>query len=165
MLKRVLSYDTTRKAEVRSITDDLNAVIAESGTSGWRLFGAGTLSASTSVAHSGAQALALTGRTASWNGIAQDVTSRLTNGKSYTTTAWVRTQSGTPSARATLALTAGGSTSYVSLTPSTTVNANGWTQLSGTATVSWSGTLSAATFYVETDAGTDGYYLDDVSVR
>jgi secondary thiamine-phosphate synthase enzyme len=31
MFKRVLSYDTTRKAEIRSITDDLNAAVAESG--------------------------------------------------------------------------------------------------------------------------------------
>jgi arabinoxylan arabinofuranohydrolase len=138
---------------------------AESGTASWRLFGAGTLSANTSVAHAGTQSLSITGRTASWNGIAQDVTSRLTNGRTYTANAWVRSQSGTPSARATLALTAGGTTSYVSLTPAATVNANGWTLLSGTATVSWSGTLSSATFYVETDAGTDGYYLDDVSLR
>lgn len=137
----------------------------ENGVTGWRVFGAGTLTSTTSVAHGGARALSITGRTASWNGIAQDVTSRLTNGKTYTTNAWVRTQSGTPAARATLAVTAGGTTSYVSLTPSTTVNSSGWTLLSGTAAVSWSGTLSNATLYVETDSGTDGYYLDDVSLR
>jgi arabinoxylan arabinofuranohydrolase len=138
---------------------------AENGTTGWRVFGAGTLSSSTAVAHAGSRSLAITGRTASWNGIAQDVTAGLTNGRSYTANAWVRTQSGTPAARMTLAVTAGGSTSYVSLTPATTVNPNGWTLLSGTAAVSWSGTLSGATLYVETDAGTDGYYLDDVSLQ
>jgi secondary thiamine-phosphate synthase enzyme len=31
MFKRVLAYDTTHKAEIRSITDDLNAAVAESG--------------------------------------------------------------------------------------------------------------------------------------
>jgi hypothetical protein len=137
----------------------------ENGTTGWRVFGSGTLSSNTSVVHGGSRSLAITGRTASWNGIAQDVTSRLTNGKTYTTNAWIRTQSGTPAARATLAVAAGGSTSYVSLTPATTVNSGGWTLLSGTAAVSWSGSLTSATLYVETDAGTDGYYLDDVSLR
>ena len=37
-----------------------------------------------------------------WNGISQDVTSKLTNGRSYTTSVWVRTQSGTPGAKVTL---------------------------------------------------------------
>jgi hypothetical protein len=36
---------------------------------------------------------------------------------------------------------------------------------SGTANVSWSGTLSSATFYVETTAGTDSFYIDDASFR
>jgi secondary thiamine-phosphate synthase enzyme len=31
MFKRILSYDTTRKAEIRTITRDLNAAVAESG--------------------------------------------------------------------------------------------------------------------------------------
>jgi hypothetical protein len=137
----------------------------EAGTSGWGVFGAGTLASNTSVVHGGAQSLLLTGRTASWNGISQDVTSKLTNGRSYTTSVWVRTQSGTPGAKVTLALTANGSTSYISLTPVTTVNASGWTLLSGTATVSWSGTLSSALFYVETTAGTDSYYIDDASFQ
>jgi arabinoxylan arabinofuranohydrolase len=146
-------------------TDAITNGNAENGATGWRVFGAGTLTSNTSPVHGGGRSLALTGRTASWNGIAQDVTSRLTNGRTYTTTAWVRSQTGTPSARATLAITAGGNTSYRSLTPSTPVNSGGWTQLSGTATVSWSGTLSSATFYVETDSGSDAYYLDDVSLQ
>ncbi|WP_426514735.1 family 43 glycosylhydrolase [Dactylosporangium sp. McL0621] len=136
----------------------------EGGPSGWTVFGAGTLAGST-VAHGGSQSLLLTGRTASWNGPAQDVTSKLTNGHSYATSVWVRSQSGTPSAKVTLAVTANGTTNYVQLTPAATVNANGWTQLSGTATVSWTGTLTGATLYVETAAGTDGLYLDDASLQ
>jgi hypothetical protein len=137
----------------------------ESGTSSWSVFGAGTLSANTSVVHGGAQSLLISGRTASWNGISQNVTSRLTNGRSYTTNVWVRSQSGTPSAKVTLAVTANGTTSYITLAPAAAVNSSGWTLLSGTATVSWSGTLSSATFYVETAAGTDSFYIDDASFR
>jgi hypothetical protein len=54
---------------------------------------------------------------------------------------------------------------YVQLTPAATVNAGGWTQLTGTATVSFSGTLTGATLYVGTAAGTDGLYLDDASMQ
>ncbi len=136
----------------------------ESGTTGWTVFGAGSLSTST-VAHGGSQSLLISGRTSSWNGAGQSVTSKLTSGSSYTTSVWVRSQTGTPSAKVTLAVTAGGTTSYVQLTPAATVNANGWTQLTGTATVSWTGTLTGATFYVETAAGTDNLLIDDASIQ
>lgn len=135
----------------------------EAGTTGWAVFGSGTLTSNTSVFHSGTHSLLITGRTASWNGISQTVTSKLTNGKSYTTSVWVRTQSGTPSAKVTLALTVNGSTSFITLAPNTVVNASGWTLLSGTATVSWSGTVSNAIWYVETASGTDNFFIDDAS--
>ncbi|MFC8801098.1 non-reducing end alpha-L-arabinofuranosidase family hydrolase [Promicromonospora sp. NPDC057138] len=134
----------------------------ENGTTGWSVFGAGSLASSTSVVHGGSRSLSQTGRTASWNGPAQTVTSALTNSTSYSASVWVRSQSGTPTGRVTLAVTAGGTTSYINLAQGA-VNSSGWTQLTGTATVSWSGTLSSATFYVETAAGTDSLYVDDAS--
>ena len=137
----------------------------EAGTAGWQVFGSGTLTPSTSPAHSGARALAISGRAAAWNGISQNVTARLVSGRSYTTNVWVRTQNGTPGAHATLALTSNGTTSFIALTPTTTVSPSGWTLLSGTATVSWTGTLSSATFYVETAAGTDSFLIDDASFQ
>jgi len=136
----------------------------EDGTTGWTASG-GTLSSATNVAHAGSRSLLTSGRTASWQGPHQNVTSSLTNGKSYTTSVWVRSQSGTPSAKATLTYTANGTTNYLQLTPAQTVNTNGWTQLTGTATVSWTGTLTNASFYVETAAGTDGLYIDDASFQ
>jgi arabinoxylan arabinofuranohydrolase len=137
----------------------------ESGATGWGVFGSGALSPNTSVVHGGTRSLLIAGRTASWQGIRQDVTAKLVNGKSYATSVWVRTQSGTPSAKVTLALTANATTSYVQLAPATSVNPNGWTQLTGTATVSWTGTLTSANLYIETAAGTDGYYLDDATFQ
>jgi hypothetical protein len=35
----------------------------------------------------------------------------------------------------------------------------------GTVTVSWTGMLTSATFYVETTAGTGSFTIDDVSFR
>jgi hypothetical protein len=135
----------------------------ESGTTGWSVFGAGSLSAVTSPVHGGTRSLLHTGRTASWNGPRQVVTSLLSNGSSYTTSVWVRMQSGTASAKVTLQLTANGNTSYFTLAPAASVNSTGWTQLTGTTTVSWSGTLSSANFYVETTSGTASFYIDDAS--
>jgi len=137
---------------------------AESGTSGWSAFGAGTIAANTSVVHSGAGSLLRSGRTASWNGPSQDLTSKLTNGKSYATTIWMRTQSGAPTGKVTLAVTANGTTNFLTLAQGA-VNSSGWTQLTGTTTVSWSGTLSSARFYVETAAGTDNFLIDDASMQ
>jgi hypothetical protein len=136
----------------------------ESGTSGWSVFGSGTLAANTSVVHSGNDSLLMTGRTASWNGPSQDLTSKVTNGKTYTTNVWVRTQTGTPTDKVTLAVTANGTTSFITLAQGT-VNSSGWTLLSGTATVSWTGALTQARFYVETAAGTDNLFVDDASIQ
>ncbi|MEU4574250.1 family 43 glycosylhydrolase [Nonomuraea sp. NPDC023979] len=136
----------------------------EDGTTGWTTSG-GTLTSAADVARTGSRSLLNSGRTAAWNGPHQSLTGRLANGRSYTTSVWVRSQSGTPSAKATLAVTANGATNYHQLTPARTVGANGWTQLTGTTTVSWTGTLTGASFYVETVAGTDGLYVDDASFR
>ena len=136
----------------------------ESGTSGWSVFGSGTLAASTSVVHSGADSLLITGRTASWNGPSQILTSQLTNGKSYTTNVWMRTQTGAPTGKVTLMLTANGTTNFLTLAQGA-VNSSGWTLLTGTTTVSWSGTLSSARFYVETLSGTDSFFIDDASMQ
>jgi hypothetical protein len=136
----------------------------ESGTSGWSVFGGGAIAANTSVVHSGAAALLRTGRTAAWNGPSQDLTSKVTNGKNYTTNVWMRTQSGTPTGRVTLALTANGTTNFVTLAQGA-VNPAGWTLLTGTTTISWSGTLSSARFYVETNSGTDSFSIDDASMQ
>jgi hypothetical protein len=136
----------------------------ESGTSGWSVFGSGSLAANTSVVHSGADSLQITGRTASWNGPSQDLTSRVTNGKSYSTNVWMRSLSGSPTGKVTLAVTANGTTNFITLAQGA-VNSSGWTLLSGTATVSWSGTLSTARFYVETTAGTDSFLIDDASMQ
>jgi hypothetical protein len=136
----------------------------EAGTSGWSVFGGGTLATNTGVVHGGANSLLRNGRTASWNGPSQDLTSRLSNGRSYSTTVWMRTQSGSPVGKVTLAVTANGSTNYVTLAQAA-VNASGWTSVTGTATVSWSGTLSSARFYVETASGTDNFFIDDASMQ
>jgi arabinoxylan arabinofuranohydrolase len=74
----------------------------------------------------------------------------LTNGRSYTTSVWARAQTGTATAKVTLQVTANGSTSYITLAPSTGINASGW---------------SSASLYVETASETSGFYIDDASFK
>jgi len=146
-------------------TELLSNGTIESGTTGWSIFGSGSLAANTATVHGGTRSLLITGRTAAWNGPGQSVTSLLANGKSYATSVWVRTQSGTATAKVTLQMTVSGTTSFVTLAPAVAINSSGWTQLSGTATVSWTGTLSSATLYVETTAGTASFFIDDASFK
>jgi hypothetical protein len=136
----------------------------ESGTASWVVNGAGTLSSDTAQFHGGARSLKITGRTASWNGIGQNLSSAAfpSSGRSYTVSVWVRAESGAPTAVATLRLTAS-TTTYINMA-SVGINANGWTLLSGTASVTWSGTLTGVLFYVETATGTDNFSIDDAAL-
>jgi beta-xylosidase len=137
----------------------------EAGTTNWVVNGVGTLSSDTTQFHGGTKSVKITGRTSNWNGIGQNValSNFPTSGQNVTVSVWVRSQTGTPTAIATVRLTAS-STTYVQLA-SAAVNSTGWTQLTGTVPVSWSGTLTGVLFYVETSAGTDNIYIDDANLH
>jgi hypothetical protein len=136
----------------------------ESGTTNWVVNGVGTLSSDTTQFHGGTHSVKITGRTSAWNGIGQNVavSNFPTSGQNWTVSVWVRSQTGTPTAVATVRLTAS-TTTYVNLA-SAAINSTGWTQLTATTPVSWSGTLTGVLFYVETAAGTDNLYIDDASL-
>jgi hypothetical protein len=137
----------------------------ESGTTNWVVNGVGTLSSDTTQFHGGTHSVKITGRTSAWNGIGQNVavSNFPTSGQNWTVSVWVRSQTGTPTGVATVRLTAS-TTTYVNLA-SAAINSTGWTQLTGTVPVSWSGTLTGVLFYVETAAGTDNIYIDDASLH
>jgi arabinoxylan arabinofuranohydrolase len=78
---------------------------------------------------------------------------------------WARAKSPSfTAARITLRLTAGSTTTFVTMA-NAGVNRSGWTLLSGTTTVTWSGALTGVVFYVETAAGTDNFHIDDALLR
>jgi hypothetical protein len=77
----------------------------------------------------------------------------------------VRLASGTANARITLELATSTGTTWVTLAPNTAVNSTGWTKVSGSGTVSWSGTLNTARWFVETDTGTTTFYIDDAKMN
>ena len=112
--------------------------------------------------HGGLRSLKISGRTAAWNGPSQALTG-LVNGQTYTVRVWVRSQTGTPVAKATIKLTVGPTSTYLILAQAA-VNPSGWTLLTGKGIASWSGTLTSASFYVETAAGTANFYIDDAQL-
>jgi hypothetical protein len=135
----------------------------ESGTTGWSCNGC-TGSTITSPVFAGSQAYQAAARTATWAGPLQDVTSKVTNGQVRNSEVWVRLPSGTATVNVTLELNTSAGMSWISMTPNVAVNSTGWTKVSGSATVSWSGTLNTAKWFVQTTTGTTTFYIDDAKM-
>jgi len=134
-------------------------------TSGWFPFGSPTLTVETSQVHSGTYAAEVTGRTATYMGIAQSFAGILQVGQTYNVSAWVRLVSGTnQTMQLTIQKTDGSGTSY-GLFASGSVSSTGWTQLSGQYTFNPSGTITNLNLYAEVpSSSTASYYIDDVNL-
>src|SRR5262249_50288964 len=119
-------------------------------TSGWGQFGgAFSITAETSVVHSGTFAAQVTNRTQTFEGISQSILSVLTPGQTYNISAWVRLISGAnQNVQMTVQKIDVGGTTYASVN-SNSVSSTSWTQLSGQYTYNPSGTASGLTLYVE----------------
>ena len=132
-------------------------------TTGWFAFGSPTLMVESTQVHSGSYACAVTGRTATYMGIAQSLAGVLSSGQTYNVSAWVRLVSGgNQNMQLTMQKTDGSGTGYT-LIISNSVSSSSWTQLSGTYTYNPSGTVSALNFYAEVPTSTNAsYYIDDV---
>jgi len=136
----------------------------ESGTTGWSGFGC-SFTTSTTIYHSGTKSGYAYGRTATWNGISQSLLGKLTPGKTYIITAWLRLENAPSNGAtidATISKTDGSGTSYYQVCSSTGFN-NEWTPISGSYTLTVSGTLTGLLLYFEGPAAGINYYLDDVN--
>jgi hypothetical protein len=135
----------------------------ENGTNPWTGNG-GTLAQSTAQKRAGTYAGRITSRTAFWAGPVQDITSLLiANGQgTYNISAWLRKESDTGTGQVTIKLTYGGANHYRSV--SATYTSTTWTQLAGNVSITWSGTLTRAEFYVETPGNQDNFFVDDCSL-
>lgn len=134
-------------------------------TTGWEAFGPPTISAETSVVHSGNYAGLVADRTDTWNGIAQSFLGVLQPGQTYNVSVWIQLVSDSSQ---TVQFTAeqidGNGTTYTAVTAGS-VSAGTWTQLAGQFTLNVSGTLTNLTFYLEVPtSATVSYYVDDLQV-
>ncbi|SFR88357.1 nucleoside hydrolase-like domain-containing protein [Anaeromicropila populeti] len=150
-------------------TSSVGSIITNSGietgnTTGWVVNGAGTLTASTTQKHSGTYSLLHTGRTSTWNGPMQKLTSNVQNGVTYTCSGWVKLDNATSSTvKMTMKKVDRNGTSYSSISTKTASNSS-WIQLSGNYTLDVTGTLTELSIYFEGPSSGTNYYIDDISV-
>ncbi len=138
----------------------------ESGnTSGWTVNGIGTIAVSTAQKHNGSYSLYHTGRTAAWNGPLSNITSQVQSGQTYNCSGWVRLDNNSSASIVmTIKKVDGNGTSYTNVATGTGSNSS-WVQLSGSYTLTVSGTLNELSIYFEGPDSGINYYVDDVEVN
>ncbi|HWV48115.1 MAG TPA: family 43 glycosylhydrolase [Microbacterium sp.] len=122
------------------------------GTAGWMANDTAVLSKTTD-ARSGASALAVTGRTTTGSGPAQDVTAKLQHGVTYDVSAWVKYDNPASPATRPFVMTArygGGNTTYVNVTPAADIVRGEWGLLTGSFTVPSTQPIDDVRLFVET---------------
>ncbi|ETK32345.1 endo-1,4-beta-xylanase [Microbispora sp. ATCC PTA-5024] len=153
---------------VTSDTDPTRSGLAtdfESGTAqGWSPRASATLTPTADAAHGGGRSLAVTGRSASWDGPAISVLGKMAKGEKYTLSAWVRLGPDTPSGNLGLSIErhTNGTPSYERVAAPTAVPAGEWVHLTGTYTLAYD--VDFLSVYVESDSGTFPFYLDDFTL-
>jgi endo-1,4-beta-xylanase len=142
----------------------------ESGTTtGWTCWG-GSLtvvrgSPQSGVVHSGWSCALVSNRTQTWQGPVQSILGQLTAGKTYRFSAWVKLQdAASDHAGITVAQVDAAGTNYYGA-GSATVYRDLWTLLTGTFTLSVSGTLTRLDMYIEGPQPGASFFADDVCVE
>jgi endo-1,4-beta-xylanase len=144
----------------------------ETNTSGWSVFGGGaTISTATAQSHSGTRSLMIAGRTQAYQGPQYSVLGVVAPGTSYTLSVWGRLSGTTPTGSLTVTgyyACSGGTSNadnYFRWVEPTEASASSWTHLMAARvfpTCAGAGTMTAASFYVESPSATLSYYIDDV---
>lgn len=137
----------------------------ETGTAqGWSPRAAASLTATTDVAHGGAGSLAVTNRSDTWDGPAISVLGKMAKGSKYTLSAWVRLGPDTSSGNLGLSIErrTNGTPSYERVAAPKAIPAGQWVELTGTYTLAYD--VDFLSVYVESDAGTFPFYLDDFTL-
>ena len=156
---------TSSTHTISVIWDDQSNLLSnpgfESGTTDWSVFGDGNFLIVNDPVYAGTQALLMSGRTATWNGIARDVSGLLTAGMSYAYSAYARLGAGTDTCKLVLriAYTDGSDPEYINIVEQS-VGSDAWTALEGDFMYSPEAgkTVSNATLYLAGPvAGTDLY--------
>jgi hypothetical protein len=135
-----------------------------------------TLSTTTD-AHTGTTAIAVTGRSTTGSGPAQNVTGKVQHGVTYDVSAWVKYENPASPATKQFLITArygGGSTTFTNLSPATAVTRGSWGKVTGSFTIPASQALSDVRLFIETpwtstpstapDTHLMDFAVDDVSL-
>jgi len=135
----------------------------ESSTSGnWAARG-GTFARTTTQKYAGSYSGMSSNRTATWNGIKQSVLGKMNVGSTYILSGWARVSATSDTVKISVQRDDGSGTSYFNVATAT-CNNTGWTYLSGSFTLSVTGTLSILDVYFEGPASGVILYVDDANV-
>ena len=149
----------------------VSAVDFEDGATGpWGPRGGVTLTVTDAEAHAGTRSLAVTNRTADWQGVSASSTGLLEAGGTYTFSAWVKLPAGTAGTSgihftAEQTPAAGGSNTYTWIGSSVDTTADGWVQIGGTYVLPTD--VSSANLYIEAAAIGDShptFLVDDLVI-
>ena len=137
----------------------------ESGTANWSAMGSATLTAPTTLPHTGSRSGLLQNRTQTWEGISQSMLGLMQAGVTYNVSVWVRLVSGgSQTVLLTFKKTDGNGDNWTQGATGTATS-TGWTQISGSYTLTVSGTLTELTMYIEGPAAGVSFYADDFVVE
>lgn len=153
-----------------------NPGVESGSTEGWTANDSATLSTTTD-AHSGSTAIAVTGRGTTGSGPAQNVTGKVQHGVTYDVSAWVKYENPASPATKQFLITArygGGSATFTNLSPATAVTRGSWGKVTGSFTIPASQALSDVRIFIETpwtntpstapDTHLMDFAVDDVSL-
>ena len=139
----------------------------ESGAAeGWfARIGNEVLTVTDADAHGGTKSLLTTNRTGTFRGPAFNVTNVMFNGSRYRVSLWAKLAPGEPDAQLRVSLErrlGTNSSTFHTVINNTTVTANAWVRLVTTYDVALANT--GLTLYVESNAGTSPFYIDDFEI-
>lgn len=159
-------YTSTNSIPVQAATEDTSSVVVVNSTfeaddtTIWDGSGAILERVTTGAG----VCLKATGRTQGYMGPKIDLTGKIQGGKTYETSVWVKFDgAGTKKFKVTLDNMIGGTQGYNQMTNQVDVQANTWTQITGTFNCP-AGEVTKAKPYVECDDATTDFYIDDFKI-
>jgi len=143
----------------------ISTTFEDGALDGWSSRAGSVLANSTADAHGGARSLLVTNRVAVYDGPQISVSDKMYNGSAYSISVWVKlgpsaTQNDT--LRVSLQTTLAGTTSFHTVVSNTAVPLGAWVQLSiPNYAMGFAYDPGKAFVYVESNSGTQDFYIDD----
>ncbi|HUK00845.1 MAG TPA: endo-1,4-beta-xylanase [Steroidobacteraceae bacterium] len=140
----------------------------DGGLDGWSSRAGSTLTNTAADAHGGTQSLLITNRTAAYDGPQISVNNKMYNGSQYAISVWVKLAPSATQAdtlRVSLQTTLQGTTTYHTVVNNTPVPLGTWVYLSiPVYSMAFAYDPGQAFVYVESNSGTQSFYIDDFTL-
>ncbi|MDB6101852.1 MAG: Endo,4-beta-xylanase precursor [Gammaproteobacteria bacterium] len=143
----------------------ITTTFEDSALDGWSSRAGAALANSTADAHGGAHSLLVTNRVAVYDGPQISVSNKMYNGSAYSISVWVKLAPSATQAdtlRLSLQTTLAGTTTFHTVVSNTAVPLGAWVQLSiPNYAMGFAYDPNQAFLYVESNSGTQSFYIDD----